>query len=157
MFCLQNDIGVGGYRQADIDFSLCGGLDEPSQFSRTLFESGKLSFDDFAERLKIKDLNLFSNPNLVVRIGDQYFNWESACPIIMSRVLYGRSLPSELVDVIAAAVTAVPQAVPAAVVEAAAEPTTTQPAPESTAEETKAAEVDQATAATAAEPESNKR
>ena len=151
MFSLQNgDIGVGGYRQADIDFSLCGGLDDASQFSRTLFESGKLSFDDFAERLKIKDLNLFSNPNLVVRIGDQYFNWESACPIIMSRVLYGRSLPSELVDVIAAAVTAAPQ-VPA-VVESAAEPTTTQ-APEST-EETKA-EADQATAA--AEPESNKR
>ena len=148
MFCLQNDIGVGGYRQADIDFSLCGGLDEPSQFSRTLFESGKLSFDDFAERLKIKDLNLFSNPNLVVRIGDQYFNWESACPIIMSRVLYGRSLPSELVDVIAAAVTAAPQ-VPAVV--ESAEPTTQ--APEST-EETKA-DADQATAA--AEPESNKR
>ena len=151
---VKQDIGVGGYRQADIDFSLCGGLDDASQFSRTLFESGKLSFDDFAERLKIKDLNLFSNPNLVVRIGDQYFNWESACPIIMSRVLYGRSLPSELVDVIAAAVTAVPQAVPAAVVESA-QPSTTQTAPEST-EETKAAEVDQATAA-AAEPESNKR
>jgi len=108
----QYECGVGGnYRQSDIDFSLCGGLDEPGAFSRTLFESGKLSFDDFAERLKIRQLNLFTNPNLVVRIGDQYFTWESACPIIMSRVLYGRSLPSELVDVIAAAVTAVPTVV----------------------------------------------
>ena len=77
--------GGYGYRQSDIDFSLCGGLDEPGQFSRTLFESGKLSFDDFTERLKIKELNVFNNPNLVVRIGDQYFTWESACPIIMSR------------------------------------------------------------------------
>ena len=39
------------------------------------------------------------------RIGDQYFRWDAACPVIMSRVLYGRSLPSELVDVIKAAVT----------------------------------------------------
>ena len=39
------------------------------------------------------------------RIGDQYFKWDAACPVIMSRVLYGRSLPSELVDVIKAAVT----------------------------------------------------
>ena len=91
--------------QFDIDFSLCGGLDNPSQFSRSLFESGKLSFDDFTERLKVKNLDIFSNPNLVVRIGDQFFKWEAACPIIMSRVLFGRSLPSELVDVIAASVT----------------------------------------------------
>ena len=53
----------------------------------------------------MKNLDIFSNPNLVVRIGDQFFKWEAACPIIMSRVLFGRSLPSELVDVIAASVT----------------------------------------------------
>ena len=52
----------------DIEFSLCGGLDEPSTFTRALFESGKLSYDDFAARMKIhKDHNLFANPNLVVR------------------------------------------------------------------------------------------
>ena len=107
----------------DIEFSLCGGLDEPSTFTRALFESGKLSYDDFAARMKIhKDHNLFANPNLVVRIGDQYFRWDAACPVIMSRVLYGRSLPSELVDVIKAAVT-----VPSVCTTPNNEPSTTSP------------------------------
>ena len=46
--------------------------------------------------------NVFTNPDLVVRIGDQYYTWSAACPIVMSAVLYGRGLPSDLVKVIKA-------------------------------------------------------
>lgn len=91
----------------DIAFSLCGGLVVPDgqsaeaapAFSPLLFEQSLISFDDFVIRLKNED-DLFSNPNLVVRIGQQYFTWQAACPIIMSSVLYGRSLPSDLVKII---------------------------------------------------------
>ena len=38
----------------------------------------------------------------MVRIGDQYYTWSAACPIVMSAVLYGRGLPSDLVKVIKA-------------------------------------------------------
>jgi Lipin/Ned1/Smp2 multi-domain protein middle domain len=44
--------------------------------------------------------SLFNNPALVVRIGEQYYKWSAACPIIMSTILYGRTLPSDLVEVI---------------------------------------------------------
>ena len=42
--------------------------------------------------------NPFENQNLVVRIGDQYYNWKAACPIVMSLLLYGRSFPSEITE-----------------------------------------------------------
>ena len=84
----------------DIAFSLCGGLDAESEtFSSTLFEQSLLSYDDFVMTLKNNE-DIFSNPDLVVRIGDKYYTWSAACPVIMSGVLYGRALPSELVKAI---------------------------------------------------------
>ena len=68
-------------------------------FSTALFEAAIVSYDDFAMRLRNGDQDFFENPNLVVRIGDQYYTWKAACPIVMSAVLYGRSLPSDLVKV----------------------------------------------------------
>ena len=46
------------------------------------------------------DKSVFNSPDLVVRIGEQYYKWSAACPIIMSTILYGRTLPSDLVEVI---------------------------------------------------------
>ena len=40
----------------------------------------------------------FENQDLVVRVGEQYYNWKAACPIVMSVLLYGRSFPSEIID-----------------------------------------------------------
>ncbi len=80
-----------------MSLSLCGGLGG-SEFSSLLFEQSLLSYDDFAMRLQNGE-DLFANPDLVVRLGEQYYTWSSACPIIMSAVLYGRALPSDLVKV----------------------------------------------------------
>ena len=41
--------------------------------------------------------NILSDPDLVVRIGDKYYSWATGGPMIMSAVLYGRSLPAELI------------------------------------------------------------
>lgn len=85
----------------DVDISLCGGLEgENPAFSTLLFEQSKVSFDDFVLHLQRADPLLFNSPDLVVRIGEQYYKWSAACPIIMSSILYGRTLPSDLVEVI---------------------------------------------------------
>ena len=42
--------------------------------------------------------NPFENQDLVVRVGEQYYNWKAACPIMMSILLYGRSFPSEILE-----------------------------------------------------------
>ena len=42
--------------------------------------------------------NPFDDPNLVVRIQDQYYNWKAAFPIIMSMALYQRSFPTDITN-----------------------------------------------------------
>ena len=83
---------------ADVAVSLCGGLDNPDgkELSSALFEQSLLTFDDFVLRFR-EDKEILSHPDLVVRIGDKYYNWQTGGPMIMSAVLYGRSLPSELI------------------------------------------------------------
>ena len=79
-----------------IDISFCG-MNEDT-FTPALFEQTKISFDDFVVQLEERP-DLLQDPDLVVRIGqDQFLKWESACPMIMSHVMYGRSLPTRLID-----------------------------------------------------------
>lgn len=57
-------------------------------------------FEEFRLSFQRAESSLFKHPALVVRIGEQYYKWSAACPIIMSTILYGRTLPSDLVEVI---------------------------------------------------------
>ena len=87
---------ISNYRMLkDIDISLCGGLNKGEGFSTKLFELRKVAFDDYAMQLKMGN-NIFDNPDLVLRIGDHFYNWKTACPIIMSNILFGRPLPSDI-------------------------------------------------------------
>jgi hypothetical protein len=79
----------------DVAFSLCGGLGSDEIISATLFEQSILSFDDFVMRLRNQE-DVITDGRLVVRIGDQYLSWAEAWPIIMSAVLFNRSLPPDL-------------------------------------------------------------
>ena len=99
-------------RFPDVAISLCGGLEasnketlqhegvavEEQVFSTTLFEQSIISYDDFEMHLRNSNSDLFSNPNLVVRVGHQYLQWQEAAPIIMSAVLYGRLLPADILQ-----------------------------------------------------------
>ena len=71
----------------DIDISLCGGLNKGEGFSTKLFELRKVAFDDYAMQLKMGN-NIFDNPDLVLRIGDHFYNWKTACPIIMLSLIH---------------------------------------------------------------------
>ena len=66
-------------------------------FSSALFEQSKVSFDDFVIQIETNP-NLLTDPSLVIKIGDTYHKWDTAAPIIMSHVLYGRSLPLDLME-----------------------------------------------------------
>ena len=94
-------VGAIGFNPVDVDephlsiqISLCGGLEE---FSPILFEQSKISFDDFVIHIETNP-NILTDPSLVVKIGDSYHKWDTAAPIIMSHVLYGRALPQDLME-----------------------------------------------------------
>lgn len=73
--------------------SLCGHLD--SGISDELFNQFTVSYDDF-----VTNPMLIENPDLVVRIDGKYYNWRTACPLVMSLSLYGKSLPQPVIDLL---------------------------------------------------------
>ena len=81
----------------DIDISLCGAPIKGEEFSPKLFELHKVPFDDFTMKIKMGN-NPFDDQNLVVRIGEQYYTWKAASPIIFSIILYGRPFPSNITE-----------------------------------------------------------
>ncbi|PSN31896.1 hypothetical protein C0J52_21201 [Blattella germanica] len=81
----------------EISMSLCGGLttvnggiSKPSEDS---FLQGLVTYNDLVQNPKI-----IENPDLVVRLNGQYYNWRTACPLIMSLVVYHKPLPQQVID-----------------------------------------------------------
>lgn len=75
----------------EISMSLCGGLNTPNGPSEEQFLQHLVTYEDLAN-----DPMLVENPNLVVRLDGKLYNWRSACPIIMSLVIYQKPLPQEV-------------------------------------------------------------
>ncbi|XP_014324088.1 phosphatidate phosphatase LPIN2 [Xiphophorus maculatus] len=72
----------------DVTLSLCGGVAENSEISKEKFMEHMISYNDFAENPAIID-----NPNLVVRIGNRYYNWTLAAPLILCMQAFQKNLP----------------------------------------------------------------
>lgn len=66
--------------------SLCGNLE--TGLSDELFNQFIVSYDDF-----VNNPMVIENPDLVVRVDGKYYNWRTACPLIMSLALYKKPLP----------------------------------------------------------------
>ncbi|XP_069165204.1 phosphatidate phosphatase LPIN3 isoform X2 [Procambarus clarkii] len=80
----------------DIAFSLCGRLNEyEKNFPESLFLQSLVTYDDFCENLQILD-----NPDLVIRFGGKYLNWNTAGPQILSLVLFQQPIPQKLADIL---------------------------------------------------------
>lgn len=79
----------------DVALSLCGNFGDQIDPPEELFLQSLVTYDDFAENPR-----LIENPDLLVRIGNKYYTWQAACPIVMSWVLYQRFLPQSSVDAI---------------------------------------------------------
>uniref|UniRef100_A0A672FDN2 phosphatidate phosphatase n=1 Tax=Salarias fasciatus TaxID=181472 RepID=A0A672FDN2_SALFA len=72
----------------DVTLSLCGGLTENAEISKERFMEHIITYHEFAESPAIID-----NPNLVVRIGNRYYNWTLAAPLILSLQAFQKNLP----------------------------------------------------------------
>ncbi|KAK5860180.1 hypothetical protein PBY51_021676 [Eleginops maclovinus] len=72
----------------DVTLSLCGGLTENAEISKERFMEHIITYSEFAENPAIID-----NPNLVVKIGNRYYNWTLAAPLILSLQAFQKNLP----------------------------------------------------------------
>uniref|UniRef100_A0A0C9QZY0 phosphatidate phosphatase n=1 Tax=Fopius arisanus TaxID=64838 RepID=A0A0C9QZY0_9HYME len=77
----------------DVSLSLCGGLDTDNGPTEESFHQNQLRFEDICT-----DIKLFDNPNLVVKINGKFYNWTSACPIIVTLAAYQRCLPQHTIE-----------------------------------------------------------
>ncbi|XP_077990514.1 phosphatidate phosphatase LPIN2-like [Glandiceps talaboti] len=78
----------------DLALSLCGGLKESEgEIPLEKFLQSLVTYDDFC-----KNPALLADPNLILRFGGKYYNWQTASPLIMSLVVFQRPLPEDTVE-----------------------------------------------------------
>ncbi|XP_031439930.1 phosphatidate phosphatase LPIN2 isoform X2 [Clupea harengus] len=76
-----------------VSLSLCGGLGDDAQINKEKFMEHLVTYQEFSENPAIID-----NPNLVVRIGNRYYNWTLAAPMVLSLQAFQKSLPKATED-----------------------------------------------------------
>ncbi|XP_063737299.1 phosphatidate phosphatase LPIN1 isoform X2 [Eleginops maclovinus] len=76
-----------------VAISLCGGLTDNREITRDQFQERAISYKQFSETPSIID-----DPNLVVRIGNKYYNWNTAAPVMLAMQVYQKPLPQASVE-----------------------------------------------------------
>ncbi|XP_037546612.1 phosphatidate phosphatase LPIN1 [Nematolebias whitei] len=71
-----------------VAISLCGGLTDNKEITREEFVERAISYQQFSENPSIID-----DPNLVVKIGNKYYNWSTAAPVMLAMQVYQKPLP----------------------------------------------------------------
>jgi phosphatidate phosphatase LPIN len=75
-----------------VSLSLCGGMEKGGPTDEE-FNANVIQYSDVC-----RDPALFASPNLVVRINDKYYSWMTACPYVMTLLVYQKPLPQEVYD-----------------------------------------------------------
>ncbi|CAN9506928.1 unnamed protein product [Ophioblennius macclurei] len=76
-----------------VAISLCGGLTDNREITREQFLERSVSYQQFSENPSIID-----DPNLVVKIGNKYYNWNTAAPVMLAMQVYQKPLPQASVE-----------------------------------------------------------
>ncbi|KAK5935077.1 hypothetical protein CgunFtcFv8_020471 [Champsocephalus gunnari] len=76
-----------------VSISLCGGLTDNREITRDQFQERAISYKQFSE-----NPSLIDDPNLVVKIGNKYFNWNTAAPVMLAMQVYQKPLPQASVE-----------------------------------------------------------
>ncbi|KAM9409601.1 phosphatidate phosphatase LPIN1 isoform 2-T2 [Pholidichthys leucotaenia] len=76
-----------------VAISLCGGLADNKEITREQFLERAVSYQQFSENPSIID-----DPNLVVKIGTKYYNWNTAAPVMLAMQVYQKPLPQASVE-----------------------------------------------------------
>ncbi|XP_058034630.1 phosphatidate phosphatase LPIN1 isoform X3 [Ahaetulla prasina] len=71
-----------------IAISLCGGLSDNKEISKENFLEQEVSYQQFVDNPAIID-----DPNLVVKIGNKYYNWTTAAPLLLAMQAFQKPLP----------------------------------------------------------------
>ncbi|XP_062520641.1 phosphatidate phosphatase LPIN3-like isoform X2 [Corticium candelabrum] len=78
----------------ELKLSLCGGLKDPDTvIPEEKFSQYKVTYDAFCEKPSI-----LSDPNLVVKLGGRFYNWQVALPMIFSVVAFRQPLPQKKIS-----------------------------------------------------------
>ncbi|KAM4692939.1 phosphatidate phosphatase LPIN1 [Discoglossus pictus] len=76
-----------------IAISLCGGLSDNKEITKDQFVEQVVTYQQFVENPAIID-----DPNLVVKIGNKYYNWPTAAPVLLAMQAFQKPLPKVTVD-----------------------------------------------------------
>ncbi|KAM9765449.1 phosphatidate phosphatase LPIN1 isoform 1-T1 [Menidia menidia] len=76
-----------------VAISLCGGLTDNKEITKEEFLERAVSYQEFSENPTIID-----DPNLVVKIGNKYYNWNTAAPVMLAMQVYKKPLPQASVE-----------------------------------------------------------
>ncbi|KAK1891525.1 Phosphatidate phosphatase LPIN1 [Dissostichus eleginoides] len=76
-----------------VSISLCGGLTDNREIERDQFQERAISYKQFSE-----NPSLIDDPNLVVKIGNKYYNWNTAAPVMLAMQVYQKPLPQASVE-----------------------------------------------------------
>ncbi|KAM6463389.1 phosphatidate phosphatase LPIN1 isoform 1-T2 [Liasis olivaceus] len=76
-----------------IAISLCGGLSDNKEISKEKFLEQEVTYQQFVDNPAIID-----DPNLVVKIGNKYYNWTTAAPLLLAMQAFQKPLPKATVD-----------------------------------------------------------
>ncbi|XP_037668594.1 phosphatidate phosphatase LPIN1 isoform X2 [Choloepus didactylus] len=71
-----------------IAISLCGGLSDHREITKDVFLEQAVSYQQFVDNPAIID-----DPNLVVKIGNKYYNWTTAAPLLLAMQAFQKPLP----------------------------------------------------------------
>uniref|UniRef100_A0A8C9F9A2 phosphatidate phosphatase n=1 Tax=Pavo cristatus TaxID=9049 RepID=A0A8C9F9A2_PAVCR len=73
-----------------IAISLCGGLTDNKEITKDFLEHA-VTYQQFVDNPAIID-----DPNLVVKIGNKYYNWTTAGPLLLAMQAFQKPLPKEI-------------------------------------------------------------
>ncbi|KAM9315575.1 phosphatidate phosphatase LPIN1 [Gastrophryne carolinensis] len=76
-----------------VAISLCGGLSDNKELTKEQFLEQVISYQQFVENPSVID-----DPNLVVKIGNKYYNWPTAAPLLLAMQAFQKPLPKVTVD-----------------------------------------------------------
>ncbi|KAF1572496.1 UNVERIFIED_CONTAM: Phosphatidate phosphatase LPIN1, partial [Eudyptes robustus] len=76
-----------------IAISLCGGLTDNKEITKEEFLEHAVTYQQFVDNPTIID-----DPNLVVKIGNKYYNWTTAGPLLLAMQAFQKPLPKATVE-----------------------------------------------------------
>ncbi|XP_061688151.1 phosphatidate phosphatase LPIN2-like isoform X2 [Syngnathoides biaculeatus] len=77
----------------EVSMSLCGHVGDTSHLTKERFLDHSVSYHDF-----VNNPGIIDDPNLVICINSNYYNWAVAAPMVLSMTAFQKNLPKSTVE-----------------------------------------------------------